>query len=102
MIEISPSEYHINCSYEEANLYCFQLNINNKTGWRILTIEDYLYSGYNLDLITDLRFVLYIRKTRTQYLQEDYHIMLVRDIIFTKKEQLLIFFRSIISLISDQ
>jgi hypothetical protein len=35
-IEIAPKEYHITtCSYDEALLYCFQLNIDGKMGWRL-------------------------------------------------------------------
>jgi hypothetical protein len=35
MIEISPREYWIRCTYDEAVLYCFQLEIDGKVGWRI-------------------------------------------------------------------
>jgi hypothetical protein len=30
MIEIAPEEHQIICIYEEAVLYCFQLNIDGK------------------------------------------------------------------------
>lgn len=34
-IEIAPEEYYIRCTYEDALLYCFQLEIDGKTGWRL-------------------------------------------------------------------
>lgn len=40
--EIAPKEYHIFVrSYDECILYCFQLNINGKTGWRLPTYDEY-------------------------------------------------------------
>jgi hypothetical protein len=30
-IELATMEYWIDCYYEEAQLYCFSLNINSKT-----------------------------------------------------------------------
>jgi hypothetical protein len=35
MIEIAPKEYWIQCTYEEAVLYCFTLDIDGKIGWRL-------------------------------------------------------------------
>jgi hypothetical protein len=40
-IEIAPEEYHIRCTYQEAILYCFTLNINGKTGWKLPTFEEW-------------------------------------------------------------
>ena len=46
MIEIAPSEYFIDTDDEdEAILYCFQLNINGKTGWRLPTRDEYFDSN---------------------------------------------------------
>ena len=41
MIKVAPKEYHINCLYDEAILYCFQLNIDGNTGWRLPTRDEY-------------------------------------------------------------
>jgi hypothetical protein len=41
MIEIAPPEYHIICTYDESIWYCFSLNINGKTGWRLQTVEEW-------------------------------------------------------------
>jgi hypothetical protein len=39
-IEISPKEYWIErCSYDEAILYCFSLEIDGKKGWRIFKMK---------------------------------------------------------------
>lgn len=46
-IEVAPAEYRIKCSYDEAVLYCFQLEIDGKTGWRLPTEEEY----YSYDVI---------------------------------------------------
>jgi hypothetical protein len=35
--EIAPKKYHIECSYNEALLYCFQLEIDGKKGWQLPT-----------------------------------------------------------------
>ena len=37
MIEIAPKDYWIHCTYAEAILYCFLLEIDNKKGWRLPT-----------------------------------------------------------------
>ena len=46
-IKIAPDIYWIKCYYGEAILYCFQLNIDGKTNWRIPTDDEYfkLISG---------------------------------------------------------
>ena len=41
-VEIAPEQYHIECTYDDALLYCFQLNIDGKTGWRLPSVRDYL------------------------------------------------------------
>jgi formylglycine-generating enzyme required for sulfatase activity len=53
-IEIAPKEYRIyDVSYNEAILYCFQLNIDGKIGWRLPTEEERKgiegYCGWYLD-----------------------------------------------------
>ena len=42
MIELAPKEFHIFCTFDEAILYCFQLNIDGKTGWRLPTHDEYM------------------------------------------------------------
>jgi hypothetical protein len=39
--EIAPAEYHRILSFNEAKLYLFALNIDNKTGWRIPSRSEY-------------------------------------------------------------
>lgn len=34
-IEIAPKEYWRVLTFDEARLYCFALNIDGKTGWRL-------------------------------------------------------------------
>ena len=42
MIEIAPEEYwKIDLTWYEAKLYCFCLNIDGKTGWRLPDIDDF-------------------------------------------------------------
>jgi hypothetical protein len=41
-LEISSEDYHINCTYEEAIIYCLRLVIDGKTGWRIPTYSEYI------------------------------------------------------------
>lgn len=41
-IEIAPKEYQIDCTYQEAVLYCFLLNINGKTCWRLPTYDEWI------------------------------------------------------------
>lgn len=41
-IEVAPKEYCIrDVTYNEAILYCFQLVIDGKTGWRIPTADEW-------------------------------------------------------------
>lgn len=40
-IELASMEYWIDCYYEEAQLYCFSLNIDGKTGWRLPTYDEW-------------------------------------------------------------
>lgn len=42
-IEIAPKEHWKKLTIEDAKLYCFLLNIDNKTDWRLPT-EDEFYS----------------------------------------------------------
>lgn len=74
MIEIAPDEYQISCSYDEAVLYCFQLIIDGKIGWRLPTRDEYydweeIYGWYRDANLT-------YRKNDTQM-----QIIPVRDIL---------------------
>jgi hypothetical protein len=44
-IEIAPKEYRIECSYNEALLYCFQLEIDGKRGWRMPSRDEWYFNG---------------------------------------------------------
>lgn len=46
-IEVAPEEYYIKCSYDEAMMYCFQLEIDSKTGWRLPTNNELFQNIYN-------------------------------------------------------
>jgi hypothetical protein len=37
MIELAPREYYKDLNFDDANLYCFSLNIDGKVGWRLPT-----------------------------------------------------------------
>lgn len=41
MIEIAPIDRELRLSYEEALMYCFLLNIDDKTGWRLPTKDEW-------------------------------------------------------------
>ena len=47
--EIAPKETEIQANWDDAKLYCFALNTNNKTGWRLPTEEelDQIYRSKN-------------------------------------------------------
>ena len=38
--EIAPKESEIEANWDDARLYCFSLNIDGKTGWRLPTREE--------------------------------------------------------------
>lgn len=38
--EIAPKETEIQANWDDARLYCFSLNIEGKTGWRLPTKEE--------------------------------------------------------------
>ena len=38
--EIAPKETEIKANWDDARLYCFALNIDGKTGWRLPTKEE--------------------------------------------------------------
>ena len=38
--EIAPESTEIQATWDDARLYCFSLNIDDKTGWRLPTKED--------------------------------------------------------------
>jgi hypothetical protein len=40
-IEFAPEKYRITCFYDEAVLYCFQLEIDGKRGWRLPSSFEY-------------------------------------------------------------
>ena len=40
-IEVSPKEHWKYLTLEDAILYCFSLNIDNKIGWRLPTSREY-------------------------------------------------------------
>ena len=40
MIEIAPKSTEIESNWYDARLYCFSLNIDGKTGWRLPTVEE--------------------------------------------------------------
>lgn len=42
-IEIAPKETEIQANWEDARLYCFSLNIDGKTGWRLPTMNELFY-----------------------------------------------------------
>lgn len=41
MIEFAPEEYWIDLNWYDAKVYCFALNIDGKTGWRLPTVEEF-------------------------------------------------------------
>jgi hypothetical protein len=43
--EFTHEKYWKELSFEEAKLYCFSLNINGKTGWRLPTSVEGAYIG---------------------------------------------------------
>ena len=44
MISVSQKRFWIECTYDEALLYCFQLKINNRLGWRLPTKKEWFDS----------------------------------------------------------
>jgi hypothetical protein len=38
--EMAPKETEIQANWDDANLYCFSLNIDGKTGWRLPTKDE--------------------------------------------------------------
>ena len=38
--EIAPKSTEVRLNWEDARLYCFSLNIDGKTGWRLPTKEE--------------------------------------------------------------
>ena len=41
MIEFAPDEYCIYLNWYDAKVYCFALNIDGMTGWRLPTFEEF-------------------------------------------------------------
>lgn len=41
MIEFAPEEYWIEINWWDAKVYCFSLTIDDKTGWRLPTFEEF-------------------------------------------------------------
>lgn len=50
-IEISPLDYEQVLEWEDAKLYCFSLTVDDKTGWRLPTLDDLIdiYSRSDID-----------------------------------------------------
>jgi hypothetical protein len=46
--EIAPKSTEIQANWDDARLYCFSLNIDGKTGWRLPTKEE-LSEIYHLE-----------------------------------------------------
>ena len=46
---IADKETEIQANWDDARLYCFALNIDGKTGWRLPTLEELYYVRENLD-----------------------------------------------------
>lgn len=40
MIELAPASTDVILNWKDANLYCFALNIDGKTGWRLPTMDE--------------------------------------------------------------
>jgi hypothetical protein len=57
MIEIAPKEYHIRCTYNEAILYCFSLNIDGKTCWRLPRLDEKSECNYKLGWCSDVNYI---------------------------------------------
>jgi len=38
--EIAPKETEVRLTWDDAKLYCFSLNIDGKTGWRLPTAKE--------------------------------------------------------------
>jgi formylglycine-generating enzyme required for sulfatase activity len=78
MIEVAPEEYWIKSTYEDAKFYCFSLNIDGKSGWRLPTREEWI--GYD-DLIN-----VAVTKRSSWFREDDmrkhlkYRFIPVRDI----------------------
>lgn len=41
--EIAPKSTEMQTNWEDAKLYCFALNIDGKTGWRLPTLKELFY-----------------------------------------------------------
>ena len=50
MIEIAPEEYWKPLTMQEAKLYCFSLNIDDKIGWRLPTKDEY-YNEWKIPML---------------------------------------------------
>ena len=51
--EIAPKSTEVRLNWNDAHLYCFTLNIDGKTGWRLPTINELIeiyYSQHDLRL----------------------------------------------------
>ena len=48
-IEIAPKSTETRLKWDDARLYCFSLNIDGKTGWRLPTKEELneIFESYN-------------------------------------------------------
>lgn len=81
MIEVASDEYHITCTYAEALFYCFALNIDGKTGWRLPDEDEYyIYLEYTED--EELPISPWFTDDKCLLLTDNFICVPVRDIIY--------------------
>lgn len=56
--QIAPKSTEVKLNWEDAKLYCFSLNIDGKTGWRVPSVEELKYVMLNSDKINTTKFYL--------------------------------------------
>jgi hypothetical protein len=71
-IEIAPKETEIQANWNDAKLYCFALNIDGKTGWRLPTKEELteIYQSEN-----DFEKWYYFSSTETEEDSKSVYVM---------------------------
>ena len=72
--EISPKETEIEATWGEARLYCFALNIEGKTGWRLPTKDelDLIHRKYQHD--HEYEHTWYWTSQNSPHLPTEYYI----------------------------